>query len=112
MKYLIPLLLTGCAVFEPAYDWHHSGRKSLPMTLHETSQENVQALCCNTNIYVRACAWRDYERNFCGVFFSSPLSESDLAHEKKHCDGWEHQVLNPIKEPKRCITPSDIGYGS
>lgn len=110
MKYLISLLLTGCAVFEPTYDWQHSGREPLPMTLHQVSQDQVQALCCNTDIYVRACAWRDYEKKFCGVFFSTMPSADDLEHEKKHCDGWNHQVLNPIKEPKRCIVPADIGH--
>lgn len=101
------LALGGCASFDPQYEWVHSGREPLPMTLHEVSQEEVQGLCCNTDIYVRACAWRDYEKKFCGVFFSSVPSAYDLQHEKRHCDGWEHQVVNPIPG-KVCLTPEKV----
>lgn len=105
--------LAGCAIPLPesSYDWHHSGREPIPMQVHVVKQDDVQALCCNTDQHVMACAWRDYERKRCDVFTSYAfLPKSTMLHEKKHCDGWEHQVLSPSKEAKRCVTPIELGY--
>lgn len=110
---LATLLLAGCAIPLPdsAYNWYQSGREPLPMQVHQVSQADVQALCCNTDQHVMACAWRDYERKRCDVFTSySRLPTETLAHEKRHCDGEEHQVLSPSTTAKRCVTPIELGY--
>lgn len=110
---LSAIWLVGCATPLPDshYHWYHSGREPLPMAVHQVSQDDVQALCCNSNAHILACAWRDYERKRCDVFTSYPsLPAETLLHEKRHCDGEEHQVLAPIANPKQCKTPIDLGY--
>lgn len=115
LRILMVLMLTGCSVFmeplpESVYNWYHTGEKPVPMEIIKVSQADVQALCCNSGGFVMACAYRIPEQNYCKVFTALDLPQQTIDHEKKHCDGWNHQVLNPIKEPKRCIVPADIGY--
>lgn len=96
-------LSSGCSVFikplpDSAYRWYHSGQEPMEMQIHLVSQSDVQALCCNTQGFVMACAWRDYEKKECKVFTSfKNLPEETLLHEQRHCDGWEHQVFNSIQ---------------
>jgi len=109
----VVLALTGCAVpiHDSAYEWKHSGAKAIPMELHLTSQENVQALCCATDAHVMACAWRDEAANRCDVFTAyTKLPDETLQHEKRHCDGWTHQVFGSpgSAEQKICKTPAQV----
>jgi hypothetical protein len=93
------LALGGCAaLIEPlpdsAYTWHHSGKEVLPMTVHKAKQAEVQAMCHNTTGFVTACTMRDYEAKTCRVYTSFKTMPPVLyAHEKRHCDGWEHNVI-------------------
>lgn len=103
--------LTGCAIplSDSNYDWYHTGLDPVPMEVTVTSQENVQALCCNTGIHVMACAFRDLGKKKCQVFTAyKNLPQSVLEHEQRHCDGWSHQVLAPIQTPKQCMTPDQV----
>lgn len=101
MKYLIPLLLTGCSVFmeplpESIYNWQLTGQP-LPMTEHIIPQSAVQAYCHTTGAFVMACAYRDHEH--CWVFASSQrLMDMMREHETKHCEGWTHQIIKDSNE--------------
>lgn len=111
---LITLNACAIAVPESMYEWYQTETKPIPMSIHKVTQEQVQGLCCLESGYVIACAYRDPQTNFCGVFTSQDkLSDRVLAHEKKHCDGWDHQVFNPSsnnfnKPQKVCLTPKDV----
>lgn len=101
------VLLTGCATPDYVYHWEKTG-PALPMELVRTSQANVQGLCCNTDINVWACTVRT--ETTCRVYTSwEQLPKATLNHEKKHCDGYSHQVLNPIEPSKQmCLTEAQI----
>ena len=110
----VALALGGCAIpmGHSDHNWYHSGAEALPMVVKKTSQKNVRAVCCNTEVNILACSYRDYQKKVCTVITSEPwLPGSVLEHEKMHCDGWEHDVVKPSAVVKQCKTPDDIFKG-
>lgn len=98
MKYFLlfaALLNTGCALLmEPlpddAYTWEKT-RQAVPYTIHVVPQTAVQAYCSHESAYVMACAYYDSEH--CWIFSSSDTAmRKMIAHEVKHCDGWDHKL--------------------
>jgi hypothetical protein len=93
------LALGGCAALmkplpDSAYTWHHGGKEALPMTVHQAKQADVQAMCGNAKGFVMACAMRNYEEKTCKVYTALKTMPTALyEHEKRHCDGWEHNVI-------------------
>lgn len=94
LKYFAVLVLTGCAglpIHDDFYDWYKE-RDPLPYTTHIIPQAAVQAYCSHTKRFAMACTYWDREQ--CWIFASTEhYMAMTLLHEKRHCDGWNHQVL-------------------
>lgn len=88
--------LQGCSVFmqplpDSTYTWFKE-REPLPYTTHIVPQAAVQAYCQHSPTFAGACTYWDHEQ--CWIFASSQRFMDMLyEHEKRHCEGWNHQVL-------------------
>jgi hypothetical protein len=101
---LAAFLLLGCAsepqewwqsvwlksATEKSYTWYHTGYDPLPMTIHYNTPYDVVTGYCSKTWQVIACAVR--RENSCDVYTPfERLNEYIIAHEQKHCDGWNHK---------------------
>lgn len=82
---LLVLLLSGCA-----YDWHKVRPAAEVVRVVDAPLQVIQAMPrCEGSIH---CAVSFTKEKVCVILAQlSFMTKSDEAHEKKHCDGWDHQ---------------------
>jgi hypothetical protein len=96
MKYLILLLLSGCA--STPY-WTQAGPPSKEYVWTRESSANISELCSGH----LACAFQIKQTGVCWIYsvFSEEQAKREQSndgalwlreHELKHCNGWAHQT--------------------
>src|SRR5688572_4787843 len=90
MRYLIVLLLTGCALkpieyaIAPPADW--------PMTREEIAYlepGTVPPMCAQYANHTNSCAVVNFRTGVCYIYLTSK-DPALLEHERAHCRGYDH----------------------
>lgn len=89
--------LAGCAAFDAAEDWYPIPRhKPLPVH-HITVPQGELAETCGWRPafgqYIYGCALRVPEANVCVIYTGPNPAPWQLAHEEKHCAGYDHPIV-------------------
>ena len=91
---IIALVLSGCTTM-PDYDWTRSDRHPLPHRVEVVDQKVVDRFCPRSLgpfQHVMACAV--YYPRECVIYTKyDPMPHALYEHEKKHCDGYDHQII-------------------
>ena len=88
---LAALSLPGCAALVES-DWHESAsHAALPAYHLVVSDAQIDSACGRVAAgYVFGCAIRLPSEHACIIYTRRDPAQWILAHERRHCDGWDH----------------------
>lgn len=89
---LAAAMLTGCAS-GPAVldDWFPTRtREPLPARFVVVADAELPRICKLQGMQVYGCSIRVAQEKVCFIYTGAKPAEWLVAHEQRHCDGWEH----------------------
>lgn len=87
------LLLAGCAALAPdPLGWEKiPSRPALP-AIHVKVARELLPQACAPYTTAWGCAVRRYDLGLCYIFTDPNPADWQLAHERKHCEGYNHEI--------------------
>jgi hypothetical protein len=96
---LVSLLgLCACAQL-PVYDeWEaRPSHPALPAVVLAVDARRIADECGTyPGGYVHGCARPDYDARICRIYTRADPEPWLVAHERRHCDGWDHAALPDV----------------
>ena len=92
------MFFSGCTTM-PDYEWTRSERPPLPHRIEVVEQKVVNSFCPRSlGIFQHVMACAVYYETECVIYTRYNRMPADLYdHEKKHCDGYDHQIIGEVK---------------
>lgn len=85
------VLMTGCATNSEGW-LEHRTHDELPARFVEVSASELPAICgAYPGKLLHGCAQRDYLQRTCWIYTAPNPPDWLVAHEVRHCRGWDHQ---------------------
>ena len=86
------LLLQGCGAALVQDDWHaHPTHPALPAHHIEVAAAELPRICGDhPGMRLHGCAVRMVDARVCVIYTAAKPAAWLMAHERKHCDGWDH----------------------